>query len=128
MTDQSEEEGGMRRGDSTGEGTCTEDEFADTLEAPVIHEINPSTVNTTPGQRITIQASFTSDEKPSIEWRKGVSLLKTGEILCLWVSDKTANFCLQFIFMLPEKRVPQEYVNSLKLSVIRWNSNQFYPL
>lgn len=79
-TDQSEEEGGMKKEETTeDDSTCTEDEFADTLEAPVIHEINPAQISTTPGQKITIQASFTSDEKPSIEWRKGGLLLKTGE-------------------------------------------------
>lgn len=99
-TDHSEEECGMRKEDSTGEGTCTEDEFADTLEAPVIHEINPSTVNTTLGQKITIQASFTSDEKPSIEWRKGTSLLKTGEVLYLLVSFRELQISVSnFIFM-----------------------------
>lgn len=79
-TDQSEEEGGIKKEEMTGDdSTCTEDEFADTLEAPVIHEINPALINTTPGQKITIQVSFTSEEKPSIEWRKGGLLLKTGE-------------------------------------------------
>lgn len=79
-TDQSEEEGGMKKEETTeDDSTCTEDEFADTLEAPVIHEINPAQISTTPGQKITIQVSFTSDEKPSIEWRKGGLLLKTGE-------------------------------------------------
>lgn len=79
-TDQSEGEGGIKKEETTGDdSTCMEDEFADTLEAPVIHEINPALINTTPGQKITIQVSFTSDEKPSIEWRKGGLLLKTGE-------------------------------------------------
>ncbi|XP_062571039.1 myosin light chain kinase, smooth muscle-like isoform X2 [Saccostrea cucullata] len=94
-TDHSEEERGMQKGVSSEEGTCTEDDdFADTLEAPVIHEINPSTVNTTPGQKITIQASFTSDEKPTIEWRKGTSLLKTDDSISVNSSEHFSRLTL----------------------------------
>lgn len=83
-TDHSEEELEMRKGESTEDGsTCTEDDFADTLEAPVIHEINPTLIHASPLQKVVIQVSFTSDEKPSIEWWKGDLLLKTGE----WISQ-----------------------------------------
>ncbi|KAK3082773.1 hypothetical protein FSP39_005075 [Pinctada imbricata] len=61
--------------------TSDEDEPQETPQvvAPCIHEINPESITKGKGQKVVIQASFTSEEKPTVSWFKDHREIEPGD-------------------------------------------------